>query len=174
MPFMAGVAIMQEKEIETTEIFADWEGELQKTNYEKILIPEDSYNCIIKAVEVIEVPDFNDKTKKVSKIAISLALTEGEAKDKELTHFVSPKIMKANPNAKGKIMSNSKLYDLLCDTGLKEDAKTKLGAKITPETVKAYLEDKMVGKKVRVAVKTSKANTPEAYSTASKILRFTE
>jgi hypothetical protein len=109
---------MQEKEITTKEYEANWE-ENQKTesSFKKVFIPEDSYNANLKVIEVVELPDFNDKTKKLEKLALMFDIKE---KGVELTHFLQPKISKGSTNKAGKVYSNSKLYDLLVDLNLKD------------------------------------------------------
>jgi hypothetical protein len=167
---VAGVAIMQEKVIEAKEYEAKWDdANIPETNYKKVFIPEDSYNANNKLVEVVELPDFNDKTKRIEKLAIVFEIKDKEA---ELTHFLQPKISKGSTNKAGKIYSNSKLYDLLVDLNLSEKFKQEVGSKFSAVKVKDFLTKELAGKIVRVAVKTSKANTPEQYSTISKVLRF--
>lgn len=158
---------MTEKEYE-----ANWEEKPAiETNYKKIFVPEDSYNGILKTSEVVETPDFNDKTKKIEKIAIVIAI-EVQGKEIELSHFLQPKISKGSTNRAGKVYSNSKLYDLLIDLGLRDKFKEEVGSKFSATKVNNFLNKELSGKTLRVAVKTSKANSPEQYSTISKILRF--
>ena len=160
---------MTEKEYE-----ANWEeSKIPETNYKKIFIPEDSYNGTLKVADIVEVPDFNDKSKKLEKLALVLDIN-ASGKEVELTHFLQPKISKGSTNRAGKVYSNSKLYDLLIDLGLRDKFKQELGARFSAAKVKAFLEKELSGKVLRVAVKTSKANTPEQYSTISKILRFVD
>jgi len=163
---------MQEKEITTKEYEANWE-ENQKTesSFKKVFIPEDSYNANLKVIEVVELPDFNDKTKKLEKLALMFDIKE---KGVELTHFLQPKISKGSTNKAGKVYSNSKLYDLLVDLNLKDKFKEEVGAKFSANKVVEFLNNYLSGKVLRVSVKTSKANTPEQYSGISKILRFVE
>lgn len=158
---------MTEKEYE-----ASWEtNKSLETNYVKVFIPEDSYNGELKVTEIVEVPDFNDKTKKLEKIALVIKLNANE-KEVELTHFLQPKISKGSTNRAGKVYSNSKLYDLLIDLGLRDKFKEQVGSKFSATKVSEFLTKELSNKTLRVAVKTSKANTPEQYSTISKILRF--
>ena len=162
--------MVQEKEIITKEYEANWDdAKIPETNYKKVFIPEDSYNAVNKIIEVVELPDFNDKTKRIEKLAIVFEIKEMGV---ELTHFIQPKISKGSTNKLGKVYSNSKLYDLLVDLGLRDKFKTELGAKFSAIKVKDFLTKELAGKTVRVAVKTSKANTPDQYSTISKCLRF--
>lgn len=163
---------MQENKIEAKEYEANWEENKQvESNFKKVFIPEDSYNANLKAIEVVELPDFNDKTKKLEKLALMLDIKE---KGVELTHFLQPKISKGSTNKQGKVYSNSKLYDLLVDLNLKDKFKEEVGSKFTANKVVDFLNKYLTGKVLRVTVKTSKANTPEQYSGISKILRFVE
>lgn len=158
---------MTEKEYE-----ANWEeNKAPETNYKKVFVPEDSYNGILKTAEVVEVPDFNDKSKKLEKIALVIAI-ESSGKEIELSHFLQPKISKGSTNRAGKVYSNSKLYDLLIDLNLRDKFKEEIGSKFSATKVNDFLTKELSGKTLRVAVKTSKANSPEQYSTISKILRF--
>jgi len=151
---------------------ANWESNnIPETNFIKQYIPEDSYNAGKKIIEVVEVPDFNDKTTKIEKLAIVLEL-DVAGKKVELTHFLQPKISKGSTNKTGKVYSNSKLYDLLCDLGLRDKFKETLGQKFTAVKVAEFLDKELGAKMLRVSVKTSKANTPEQYSVVNKILRF--
>lgn len=87
---------MQENKIEAKEYEANWEENKQvESNFKKVFIPEDSYNANLKAIEVVELPDFNDKTKKLEKLALMLDIKE---KGVELTHFLQPKISKGSTN----------------------------------------------------------------------------
>jgi hypothetical protein len=159
---------IQEKEIKT-EVLLDFDGEhAPESNFERVLIAEDSYNGKIKGIEKIELPNFTDKTKKETKLKVTIIVEE-----KELVHFLAPKIMKASTTSKKKY-SNSKLYDLLVDLKLKDKAKEKKEELTTIDGLQLFLSQELVGKTVRVQVKTSKANTDEAYSTIGKILRFVE
>lgn len=163
---------MQENKVEVKEYEANWEENKQvESNFKKVFIPEDSYNANLKAIEVVELPDFNDKTKKLEKLALMLDIKE---KGVELTHFLQPKISKGSTNKQGKVYSNSKLYDLLVDLNLKDKFKEEVGSKFTANKVVDFLNKYLTGKVLRVTVKTSKANTPEQYSGISKILRFVE
>lgn len=163
---------MQENKIEVKEYEANWEENKQKeSSFKKVFIPEDSYNANLKAIEVVELPDFNDKTKKLEKLALMLDIKEKEV---ELTHFLQPKISKGSTNKQGKVYSNSKLYDLLVDLNLKDKFKEEVGQKFSAQKVVDFLNKYLTGKTLRVTVKTSKANTPEQYSSISKILRFVE
>jgi hypothetical protein len=162
---------MAKIEIVEKEYSAEWDDrKIPETNYKKIFVPEDSYNGLKKTVEVINVPDFNDHSKKIEKIAIVIGF-DYEGEEMELTHFLQPKISKGSTGKNGKIYSNSKLYDLLIDTGLRDTFKSELGAKFTANQVAQFL-NKHLEKEIRFTVKTSKANTPEQYSTCAKILRF--
>lgn len=163
---------MQENKIEAKEYEANWEENTKsETNFKKVFIPEDSYNANLKAIEVVELPDFNDKTKKLEKLALMFDIKE---KGVELTHFLQPKISKGSTNKQGKVYSNSKLYDLLVDLNLKDKFKEEVGPKFSAAKVVEFLNKYLTGKVLRVSVKTSKANTPEQYSGISKILRFVE
>lgn len=158
---------------EKNEVVIDFEGENQlESNFERVLIPEDSYNAKISSVETIELPNYSDKNKKDIKLKIT-GLIQTEEGAKELVHFLTPKIMKANNKSK-KVYSNSKLYDLLVDLKLKDKAQEQQEEIKTLDGLKLFLSQELVKKMVRVQVKTSKANTDEAYSTISKILRFVE
>ena len=161
---------MQENKIETKEYEANWEEkQTTETNYRKIFIPEDSYNAKLKIIDLAELPDFKDKTKKVEKLILIFNIEE---KGVELTHFLRPMISKGSTNKLGQVYSNSKLYDLLIDLGLRDKFKAEVGAKFSAVKVKDFLTKELTGKTVRVSVKTSKANTPEQYSGISKLLRF--
>jgi hypothetical protein len=163
---------MQENKVEVKEYEANWEENTKtESNFKKVFIPEDSYNANLKAIEVVELPDFNDKTKKLEKLALMFDIKE---KGVELTHFLQPKISKGSTNKQGKVYSNSKLYDLLVDLNLKDKFKEEVGPKFTANKVVDFLNKYLTGKTLRVTVKTSKANTPEQYSGISKILRFVE
>lgn len=165
---MAGVSIMTENK----EYEANWENTTTpETNYKKQFIPEDSYNGVTKVVDIVEVPDFKDRAKKIEKLALVIALDAG-GKEIELTHFLRPMISKGSTNKLGVVYSNSKLYDLLIDLGLREKFKQEVGQKFTAQKVKEFLTKELSGKTLRVSVKTSKANTPEQYSTIAKVLRF--
>lgn len=154
---------------EKQEVLIDFEGEnAPTTTFERVLIAEDSYNGTIKAIEKAELPNFNDKTKKEVKLKLVI-----EVEGKELAHFLAPKIMKASTSSKKKY-SNSKLYDLLVDLKLKDKAKELQDQLTTIDGLQMFLAQELTNKKVRVSVKTSKANTEEAYSTIGKILRFVE
>jgi hypothetical protein len=162
--------MVQEINKEAKEYEANWDdAKIPETNYKKVFIPEDSYNAVNKIIDCVELPDFNDKTKRIEKLAIVFEIKEMGV---ELTHFIQPKISKGSTNKAGKIYSNSKLYDLLVDLGLRDKFKQEVGAKFSSEKVKNFLTKELSGKVVRVAVKTSKANTPEQYSTIAKVLRF--
>jgi hypothetical protein len=151
------------------EVLLDFDGEnAPESNFERILIAEDSYNGKIKGIEKVELPNFNDKTKKETKLKVIIDI-EG----KELAHFLAPKIMKASTTSKKKY-SNSKLYDLLVDLKLKDKAKEIKDQLTTIDGLQLFLSQELIEKTVRVQVKTSKANTEEAYSTIGKILRFVE
>ena len=163
---------MQENKIEVKEYEANWEeNQRTETNFKKEFIPEDSYNANLKTIEVVELPDYNDKTKKLEKLALMFDIKE---KNVELTHFLQPKISKGSTNKQGKVYSNSKLYDLLVDLNLKDKFKEEIGPKFSAAKVVEFLNKYLAGKILRVSVKTSKANTPEQYSSISKILRFVE
>ena len=163
---------MQENKIEVKEYEANWEeNQRTETNFKKEFIPEDSYNANLKTIEVVELPDYNDKTKKLEKLALLFDIKE---KKVELTHFLQPKISKGSTNKQGKVYSNSKLYDLLVDLNLKDKFKEEIGPKFSAAKVVEFLNKYLAGKILRVSVKTSKANTPEQYSSISKILRFVE
>lgn len=154
---------------EIKEVLIDFEGEnAPESNFERVLIPEDSYNGKVKQIDKVELPNFNDKTKKEMKLKVVV-----EVEGKELVHFLAPKIMKASTTSKKKY-SNSKLYDLLVDLKLKDKAKEVKEQLVTIDGLQLFLSQELAGKMVRVAVKTSKANTEEAYSTIGKILRFVE
>jgi len=169
---LGGDAIMQENKIEVKEYEANWEeNQRTETNFKKEFIPEDSYNANLKTIEVVELPDYNDKTKKLEKLALMFDIKE---KNVELTHFLQPKISKGSTNKQGKVYSNSKLYDLLVDLNLKDKFKEEIGPKFSAAKVVEFLNKYLAGKILRVSVKTSKANTPEQYSSISKILRFVE
>jgi hypothetical protein len=160
---------IKEKIVEQ-EVLIDFEGENQEPSFERTLIPEDSYNATIKQIEQIELQNF-DKTRKEKKLKITIEILDQE-KPVELVHFVAPKIMKAATNKGGKIYSNSKLFDMLVDLKLKDTAKEKQEELKTIDGLQLFLSTQLVNKKVRVAVKTSKANTEDAYSVVNKILRF--
>ena len=163
---------MQENKVEVKEYEANWEENTKnESSFKKVFIPEDSYNANLKVIEVVELPDFNDKTKKLEKLALMFDIKE---KGVELTHFLQPKISKGSTNKAGKVYSNSKLYDLLVDLNLKDKFKEEVGAKFSANKVVEFLNNYLSGKVLRVLVKTSKANTPEQYSGISKILRFVE
>lgn len=161
---------------ENEEVVVDFEGatNIPSTNYEKILVPEDSYNCAVKGIEVVHVPDYDKPNQKVTKLAIECELLEGASKGKQIAHLLFPKITKASANRGGKIYSNSKLYDLLVDLGLHDEAKERKEELKTIDGLRLFLAENLVGKTVRCAVGTSKKGKPEAYSMIKKVLRIVE
>ena len=164
-----------EKKVEE-EVVVDFEGtnNIPSTNYEKILVPEDSYNCEVKSIAVIQVPDYDNPSQKVTKLAIECELLEGSQKGKEIAHLLFPKITKASANRGGKVYSNSKLFDLLVDLGLHDEAKERKEELKTIDGLRLFLSANLVGKTVRCAIGTSKRGKPEAYSMIKKVLRFVE
>ena len=158
-----------EKEVEYE---ANWDGVQSNTNFKRIVIPADSYNAKLKVIEVISEPNYMDKSKpNETKIKTILEL-DVNGKPTEFVHKINPKISKGSAGKDGKIYSNSKLYDLLIDLGLRETFKTELGAKFTAKQIAGFLEKNLAGKTLRVSVENKKSNTPEEYSLVKKILRF--
>lgn len=152
--------------MENTEYEANWEGNAQ-ASFEKTIVPEDSYNGIVKDISIIETADFEDKNKKIEKIVISLEITDDSEKGKVLAHFLRPYISKAGAGGKG--YSNSKLYDLLESLNLKEKAKADLGNKYSSQKILDWLLRELLEKKVRFSTSTSK---DKSNSYVKKIIRF--
>ena len=159
-------------ENETKEYEANWEGTTNKTNFQRTVIPQDSYNAVKKMVEIITEPSYNNKEILEEKIKLILALNV-DGKEIEFVHKINPKISKGSTNATtGKTYANSKLYDLLVDLNLKDKFKEVVGSKFKAEQVADFIRQEIGDKVLRVSVETKKANTPEAYSRVTKILRF--
>jgi hypothetical protein len=160
--------------METEQVPINWE-EQKKTDFERILMPEDSYNFKVEKIEKQTNQKYGGKEgEKETQLKISLTVTDqnaGTANGKTLFHYVTPKISKGNTNKSGKVYSNSKLYDLLSDLGLKEKAKIDEGIK-TIDGLQLFLSTNMAQKIIRANVKTVHPNTDQAYSKVQKILRF--
>lgn len=165
-----------EKEIPNTQYTANFDNQkIQETNYVKQLIQEDSYNAILDKIEAVQTPDFNNPNNKIEKLAITLKIL-GQENETIIPHFIKPIITKGSINSKTKqAYSNSKMFDLLADTKLTEQFKQNFpDGKYTTQHIIAFLSVNLEDKILRVQTKTSKANTPDAYSTISKILRIIE
>ena len=156
--------VQEEKEYE-----ANWEGK-PATNFKKTVIPADSYNAVLKTIEVVTENNFKTKEPE-TKIKTILAL-EVNGKEVEFVHKINPKISKGSTGADGKVYSNSKLYDLLIDLNLKDKFQNNVGSKFTIQKVVDFLEKELTGKTLRVSVENKKSNTPDEYSLVKKILRF--
>ena len=158
-------------EVKEIEFEANWEGSSNNTNFKKIVIPQDSYNAGLKTIEVIQEPSFKNKEIVETKIKTILELDVNGVKT-EFIHKINPKISKGSTGKDGQVYSNSKLFDLLIDLGLKDKFKEEVGSKFTATKICEFLHKNLAGKMLRVSVETKKSNTPEAYSYISKILRF--
>lgn len=165
--------------MESKEIEIDFEGRAyaSSSNFERIVVPEDSYNAKITSIEQKEMQDVGKPAgEKSVKLLFRMLLQDENAKEannKEIVHIVAPKILKAPPiSASGKVYSNSKLYDLLIDTELLEIAKERKEELRSIDGLNLFLSQQFANKVVRVKVKTAKKNTPNQYSIVEKILRF--
>jgi hypothetical protein len=165
--------MVQEKEIITseTEYEANWEGNNNKTNFKKVVIPQDSYNAKLKTIEVVQEANYKNRELIETKIKTILEL-DVNGTPTEFVHKIVPKISKGSIGKDGQVYSNSKLYDLLIDLELREKFKTEVGQKFTAQKVCDFLEKNLSNKLLRVSAETKKSNTPDAYSFVSKILRF--
>lgn len=166
--------MVQEKEIITSEIEyeANWDGVKQNSNFKRIVIPADSYNAKLKLIEVVQEQNYKDKTKPLETKIKTILELDVNGTPTEFVHKINPKISKGSTATDGKIYSNSKLYDLLIDLGLRENFKAELGSKFTAKQIATFLEKHLTNKTLRVSVENKKSNTPEEYSLVKKILRF--
>jgi hypothetical protein len=163
---------------ENEKVDVDFEGE-RKTEFEKILIPEDSYNFKVTSISPQKMPAWGKKDKLITKLIFSLELIDMHAGKKNvgktISHFMTPTILKAPKAIMGKkAYSNSKLYDLLADLNLLEKAKVKREQIGELVGLVAFLSGELVGREVRASVKIVNANTEGAYSSVAKISRFVE
>ena len=152
---------------ERKQVFVDFDGTSQ--DYSKPLIAEDSYKGVIEAVDLIEVPSYNNPEVKEKKVVVKIKL-EGEGSDGVVLPLYANPIVKKSSGTKG--YSNSKLYDLLVNAGLLDDAKKTHEALETFEGLVGYLSAKLVGRKVKALVKNRRKGTDGAYSSVGDILRF--
>lgn len=160
-----------------SEEYVDWEGNTGNSTqtFERILVPEENYDMVVKAIELAEVKRFTGEGTQ-QRIKFILSIDDAQYPDykgKELVHFISPMISKGSTNKKtGQVFSNSKLYDTLTDLGMKDKAKAEIGSVLKtdfPRTITEWLGTQLIGKKVRCSTKVSKRNTPEAYSLVDRI-----
>jgi len=159
--------------------FIDWDGERQsESKFERVIVPEENFDFVVKAVELIETKMFQGEGKQ-KRIKILLSIDDAaypDLKGKELPHFISPIISKGSVNPKtGQIFSNSKLYDTLVELNIKDAAKVKIGnvtKEMFPQKITDFLVDAILGKKVRASTKISKRNTADAYSAVERIKKI--
>lgn len=146
------------------------DGETSSQDYETFLIPEDSYDAEIAAINQRESPNYNNPQVKETQFVFS-CLIEG----KELLLWVKPKITKGSISKSGKTYSNSKLFDILEKAGLLEKVKEKKEELLTLDGLQQFLSSNLVGKKARCVVKTrNKGGGEKEYSSVSEVLRFLE
>jgi len=161
----------------SAEVYIDLEGKSNSGGEQIVrpLILEDSYDATIVGIGLQSLPVFS-KTKKdlgkENKLLFS-NLIDGQ-KDKDgneivLPMFVKPRISIAYKEG----VSNSKLFDLLVNSGLL-DAFNALSGKVTEERLRSFLDANLIGRGVRVEVKTVNKNDSSkvSYSRVKDILRF--
>ena len=162
----------QEKFVEE-KVYVDFDGEgnQNKPQREKIVVPEDRYNATIKNTTTMPNP-FSKEGQPQKNLVINISL-EFEEKTLELPYFVSPRITKAYTTKDGKTMDNSKLYNLLSDSGLKEKAKTEQEQwSVSPDALASWLDQNLLGRKCKIFTKTNNKNTEAAYSKVDRIVSF--
>lgn len=150
------------------EVMVDFEGTAQSA-VKKTLIQEDSYPGEIISVELIEVPNYEDKNKADKKLIFQVKLAGEGTLGAILPLYVNPTIKKSGGKAG---YSNSKLYDMLDKAGELEAAKSRRAELVKLDGLLAFLSEKFVGKKVKALVKTRNKGKEGAYSTIADILRF--
>ncbi len=156
---------MAEKE----QVRIDLDGKAS-TDYETVLIPEDSYDAEITAINQRESPNYDNPKIKETKMVFS-CLIDG----KELLFWANPKITKGSTSKSGKSYSNSKLFDVLEKAGLLGKVGEKKAELATLDGLQHFLSENLVGRKARCVVKTrNKGGGEKEYSSISEILRFLE
>lgn len=88
--------------------------------------------------------------------------------DVEIPLFVKPKITKIT--TKG--FNNSKLYDILDSAGLLDKVKNQAEELKTLSGLLMFLDENLVGRKIRFASKNSRKGQPDEYSTVGEIYEF--
>lgn len=151
------------------EVRIDLDGKAS-TEYETYLIPEDSYDAEIVAINQRESPNYDNPKVKETKFVFS-CLIDG----KELLFWANPKITKGSTSKSGKSYSNSKLYEVLDKAGLLGKIGEKKAELLTLDGLQQFMSSNLVGKKVRCVVKTrNKGGGEKEYSSVSEFLRFLE
>jgi len=163
---------VESKEVEIKEYKESVLVDLDGTNssvYEKPLVPEDSYQAIIKACQMFEVKKF-DGPGKESKVVFAIEVSgEGLEEPVELPLYCNP-VIKKSSGTKG--FSNSKLYDVLDKAGLLNQAREDKAELAFLGSLVSWFNVNLVGRKCKVLVKTRNRGQDNAYSTVSDIVRF--
>ena len=150
-----------------SEVLVDFEGTSQ--DYSKPLIAEDSYKGTIAGVDLVDVPAYNQPGVVEKKVVVQVKL-EGEGSDNVTLPLYANPVIKKSSGTKG--YSNSKLYDLLVNAALLDEAKKSHEALETYEGLVGFLDAKLKGRRVKALVKNRRKGTDSVYSSIGDILRF--
>ncbi len=158
------------------EVLINWTGEAptnSDNSSSRVLIPEGEYKAELLTATLGDFKSFNNPKVKEKKIVLLFKILKSGKLDEEveLSMFLNPKIIKGN-NRDGKSYSNSKLYDVLLNCKLLNEARGVEGEISSFEGIRRFLETQLSKGVLRVYVRTTKKDLPDAYSRVGDILEL--